>query len=194
MKTKYFSLVLTLMLPLAACTTDASDDSEIWQEPVASKDANRPSVQPDAEPQETPAEVMEAEAAARPWEPDTSMGAEVSEGGLTFEGESIKKGPDEGEDKISDAFNPNAGYENDDALTGRRIAPEPGNTGVKRTLQTLWVASKSVKIRTAPSPESPVAGTLRQGTKVKVISQTANWSKIGPDRYVETKDLTSRKR
>jgi uncharacterized protein YgiM (DUF1202 family) len=194
MRPRYWVLEAFLAVALlGACTSDSSEDAEIWQEPVVTTEQNEPSIQPDSETQEKPPPVEEVESAGRPWEPDTSMGAEVSEGDLLFEGDSIKKGPEDGDDQISDAFNPNAGYENDDALTGGAIAPEARVQTARASGKNFWVSAKSVNVRTAPSAESPVVGTLTRGSMVKVFGDTAGWSKIGPNRYIRSRYLSSRK-
>jgi hypothetical protein len=177
----------------SGCASDPSPDAEIWQEPVAVKGPGEVAIQPKTEVQEKAQVVEETEPNARPWEPDSSMGSEVVDAELTFDGDSIKKGPEEGEDQISEAFNPNAGYEDDEALTGGNGMPAVHGAQDKKVHKKLWVSAKYVTVRTAPSADSTVAGTLKHGSMVSVLSDSAGWAQIGPSRFVRSKYLSTRK-
>ncbi len=185
-----FIAFTSLIAVASACTTDDRGDEEIWEDPVLDAAIDEPVTKPESAPSEKNTEVDDGEAAPRPWEPDTSMGTEVRDEELTFEGESIKKAPQGGEDQIADAFNPNAGYVGDDSIAGDAV---PESAAEDRNQKVLWVAANSLHVRSSPSATAQIVGTLKLGSKVFVSQKSNGWSKIGAKRYVRSKHLTGKR-
>ena len=53
----------------------------------------------------------------------------------------------------------------------------------------LVVQSNGLNVRSGPSMESQITGSLKRGTEVKMLSREGIWVMIGEERYVSIKHL-----
>jgi hypothetical protein len=183
-------LIMLALLAFAGCASPDSESTEVWQEPVAAKRDDGPAVTPNAEVQEMPSEES-YDAPAKPWEPDTSMGSEVTESELTFEKDSIANGPPAGGIDNDGAISPDAGYDNAKALTGDS---QPGtlHPGLEKAGKKRKIGTSGAKVHVAPAATSEVVETLAPGSEVKAGTSIHGWTQIGPGRYVRSSALSGK--